>query len=158
MTDYRLTPCDVECAEHLQALVQLLQHYMADPMGDHRPLTPREELRLVDGLTNHPGAWVVLLETEGRYIGMATCFELFSTFQVKPYLYVHDVVVNSDYRGKGCGRLLLEGIVEEARTRGCCKVTLEVRHDNTVAKQLYRTLGFGECDPLMHFWTKILES
>jgi len=110
----------------------------------------------VDGLANHPTAFVLFICHEGRYAGMVTCFELFSTFTVKPYLYVHDVVIHSDFRGKGLGRKLMEQVVAYSNERNYCKITLEVREDNPVAQQLYKSLGFDECNPSMLFWTKKL--
>jgi ribosomal protein S18 acetylase RimI-like enzyme len=156
MTEPVFEYCDYENPTHLNALVSLLNHYMADPMGDHAPLTTREQLRLVDGLANHPGAFVLFIVTDGVYAGMVTCFELFSTFQVKPYLYIHDVVVHRDFRGLGLGRKMLEQLIVIAQERAYCKITLEVREDNLVAQLLYRSLGFDDCEPQMLFWTKKL--
>jgi ribosomal protein S18 acetylase RimI-like enzyme len=148
--------CDFKQPEHVKSLIDLLNHYMEDPMGDHPVLTPEEQVSLVDGLSKHPGAFVLFLSYEGRRIGMVTCFELFSTFNVKPYLYIHDVVIHADFRGKGLGRSMMEQVIAYANGRGCCKVTLEVREDNPVAQQLYSSLGFEACTPNMLFWTKKL--
>jgi ribosomal protein S18 acetylase RimI-like enzyme len=156
MTEAFFEYCDYENPTHLNALVSLLDHYMADPMGGHAPLTPLEKLRLVDGLANHSGALVLFIVAGGVYAGMATCFELFSTFQVKPYLYIHDLIVHNDFRGKGLGRKLLEQLTEIAKERKYGKITLEVRQDNLVAQPLYRSMGFEDCDPRMLFWTKTL--
>lgn len=156
MTEICFEFCDYENPVHLNALADLLNHYMQDPMGDHTPLTKREQLRLVDGLANHPSAFVLFVRVDGHFAGLVTCFELFSTFNVKPYLYIHDVVVHSDYRGKGLGRKLLERLVEYSTEKNFCKITLEVRSDNPVAQNLYQSLGFEECQPNMYFWTKHL--
>jgi len=156
MTDSTFEFCDFENPVHLKSLADLLNHYMDDPMGDHPPLTKLEQLRLVDGLANHPTAFVLFICHEGRYAGLVTCFELFSTFNVKPYLYIHDVVIHADFRGKGLGRELLEKLVAYSNERNYCKITLEVREDNLVAQQLYKSLGFDECTPAMLFWTKKL--
>ena len=48
----------------------------------------------------------------------------------------------------------LEKLIELAQEREFCKVTLEVRDDNTVAQAMYKELGFADCEPKMHFWTK----
>ncbi len=156
MTETSFEFCDYENPEHLNALADLLNHYMQDPMGDHAPLTKREQLRLVDGLANHPSAFVLFVCVDGRFAGMVTCFELFSTFNVRPYLYIHDVVVHSDFRGQGLGRKLMERLVEYSTEKNFCKITLEVRSDNPVAQNLYQSLGFEECQPNMYFWTKHL--
>lgn len=153
---YSIEICDYTNPTHLQAFVDLLAEYMGDPMGDHPAHSKLEQLRLVDRLSKHESAIVVLVCHNQEYIAMATCFELISTFKVKPYLYIHDFTVSSSYRNKGVGRAMMDEIVELAKQRGCCKVTLEVREDNPSAQKLYQNSGFEPTDPQMLFWTKTL--
>ena len=148
--------CDYENPVHLTALVDLLNHYMTDPMGEAPPLNKLQQLRLVDGLSNHPAALVLFVLYEGKIVGLATCFINFSTFNVKPYLYIHDIVVYADFRNKGIGKALMEKLIEISTERDYCKITLEVREDNFQAQGLYYSLGFEECTPGMLFWTKKL--
>lgn len=148
--------CDYSNPAHLTAFADLLQGYMADPMGEHAPHTKMEQLRLVDGMANHPASFVVLASVEGKPIAFATCFELFSTFQVKPFINIHDIFTLPEYRGVGIGRAMLNEIAEIAKSKKCCKVTLEVRTDNAVAQELYRSEGYSEAEPDMLFWTKKL--
>jgi len=148
--------CDFENPMHLTALVDLTNHYMADPMGEAPILNKIDQLRLVDGLANHPSALVLFILYDGVIVGLATCFIPFSTFNVKPYLYIHDLVVYSDYRNKGLGKALMEKLIELSKERDYCKITLEVREDNFQAQGLYYSLGFEECTPTMLFWTKTL--
>ena len=148
--------CDYENPVHLTALVDLLNHYMTDPMGEAPPLNKLQQLRLVDGLSNHPAALVLFVLYEGKIVGLATCFINFSTFNVKPYLYIHDIVVYADFRNKGIGKALMEKLIEISTEREYCKITLEVREDNFQAQGLYYSLGFEECTPGMLFWTKKL--
>ena len=148
--------CDFENPVHLTALVDLLNHYITDPMGDATPLNKLQQLRLVDGLANHPAALVLFVKWNDEIAGLATCFVNFSTFNVKPYLYIHDIVVNSNFRGKGLGKALMQRLEEVSKERGYCKITLEVRDDNRIAQNLYRSQGFEECKPNMFFWTKKL--
>ena len=137
-------------------MAELTNHYMTDAMGGAEPLNKLQQLRLVDGLANHPTAEVYFAVMDGKAVGLASCFVNFSTFQVKPYLYIHDIVVLNEYRGKGIGKALMQHLIELSEERKYCKVTLEVRDDNRVAQALYRSLGFGDCEPPMLFWTKKL--
>ena len=148
--------CDYENPLHLTALVDLLNHYMTDPMGEAPPLNKLQQLRLVDGLSNHPAALVLFVLYDGEIVGLATCFINFSTFNVKSYLYIHDIVVYADFRNKGLGKALMEKLIEISTEREYCKITLEVREDNFQAQGLYFSLGFEECTPGMLFWTKKL--
>ena len=148
--------CDYENPLHLTALVDLLNHYMTDPMGEAPPLNKLQQLRLVDGLSNHPAALVLFVLYDGEIVGLATCFINFSTFNVKSYLYIHDIVVYADFRNKGLGKALMEKLIEISTEREYCKITLEVREDNFQAQGVYFSLGFEECTPGMLFWTKKL--
>ncbi|MFI3282505.1 MAG: GNAT family N-acetyltransferase [Rikenellaceae bacterium] len=148
--------CDYSNPAHLTAFAELLQGYMADPMGEHRPHTKLEQLRLVDGMANHPSSFVLFACAEDRAVGFATCFELFSTFEVKPFINIHDIFVLPEYRGYGIGGGMLDYISDIAAEKKCCKVSLEVRTDNAVAQGLYRKEGFGEATPDMLFWVKKL--
>lgn len=148
--------CDFENPEHLKALAELTNHYIADPMGDAEPLNKLQQLRLIDGLANHPTAEVLFAILDCKAVGLATCFVNFSTFNVKSYLYIHDIVVLNEFRGKGIGKALMQKLIEISKERKYCKITLEVREDNPTAQSLYKSLGFEECEPKMLFWTKHL--
>jgi ribosomal protein S18 acetylase RimI-like enzyme len=156
MTALTYEYCDFSNPSHQEAVAFLLNHYMEDPMGDHTPLTASEHQKLAESIERLPHAFILLQKLDEHFVGMVTCFELFSTFEVKPYLYIHDVIVYNDYRGQKLGRKLMERIIGISRERGCCKITLEVREDNKPALNLYQSLGFEDCDPKMYFWTKKL--
>ena len=148
--------CDFENPAHLVALADLLNMYMADPMGDAPPLNKLQQLRLVDGLANHPSCFVLFEILDEVIVGLATCFINFSTFNVKPYLNIHDFFIHPDFRNKGLANKLLLELITISTDRKYGKITLEVRADNFVAQGLYKSLGFEECKPTMLFWTKTL--
>ncbi len=148
--------CDFENPAHLNALVELLNLYMADPMGDSPSLNKLQQLRLVDGLANHPSSFVLFEILDEKIVGLATCFINFSTFNGKPYLNIHDFFIHPDFRGKGLANNLMQELISISNERKYCKITLEVREDNYVAQGLYKSLGFDNCKPKMHFWTKTL--
>lgn len=150
--------CDFSNPVHLEVVGFLLNHYMQDPMGDHPPLNPEELTLLAEKLAERPHAFILLMQWDGKYVGMSTCFELLSTFKIKPYLYIHDFIVHGNFRGLKLGRKLMEKLVDIAQDRNYCKITLEVREDNEAALALYRNMGFVECEPKMYFWTKTLKT
>jgi len=146
--------CDFENPMHLTTLTDLLNMYMADPMGGSPQLNKLQQLRLVDGLASHPSSFVLFEICDGVVAGLATCFINFSTFMVKPYLNIHDFFVKPEYRGKGLANNLMQELISISNERKYGKITLEVREDNLVAQGLYKSLGFEECSPNMLFWTK----
>jgi Acetyltransferases len=148
--------CDFKNPAHTEAYTQLLNQYMSDPMGDYPMHDAAKKQKLIDSLSKHPTALVLLMLSDGQYAGFSTCFVNFSTFKIKPYLYIHDVFVRPDFRGKKLGKKLMEKLTEIAQERAYCKISLEVRSDNDAAKKLYNSLGFEECKPNMHYWEKLL--
>ncbi|SDE27155.1 phosphinothricin acetyltransferase [Pricia antarctica] len=55
---------------------------------------------------------------------------------------VEDVVVDTEHRGKGIGRKLMEKLLEEARHRNLDSVLLFSGHHREAAISLYKSLGF----------------
>jgi ribosomal protein S18 acetylase RimI-like enzyme len=129
-------------AEHQQAVVDLLDMYARDPMGDGKPLTPEVRCNLIPGLQQHPTTLVFLAYLGSEPVGLAICFRGFSTFAAKPLINIHDLAVSPAHRGQGIGRKLLDSIAEKGRAIGCCKLTLEVQENNRRARQLYEAVGF----------------
>lgn len=157
MGQVEILRCDFSNQLHCDAEVELMREYMLDKMGDAVPLSESQNAALIEGLSELPTALVLLARYEGEFVGLTNGFVNFGTFAAKRFLNIHDVIVKSSCRGIGVGRLLLEENVRVARDElDCAKVTLEVRSDNVVAQGLYRSLGFGECIPQMHFWNLML--
>ncbi len=129
------------------ALCSLLNHYAQDPMGGGAPLAADALARLCDDLAQRPFAfgfiaWAAGTEGE-KATGLVNCFEGYSTFKAQPLINIHDIVVQSDWRGQGVGQQLMQAVEHEARSRGACKITLEVLTSNHTAMQSYQRFGFA---------------
>lgn len=148
---------DLARPEHQHAVVRLLDAYARDPMGGGAGLDEQVKRRLIPGLEAHGKAVVLLAMSGVEAVGIAVCFEGFSTFAARPLLNVHDLAVLPEHRGRGVGTALLEAVAAHARERGCCKVTLEVRVDNAAAQSLYRRHGFSAGGAEHWFWKRPLE-
>ena len=84
----------------------------------------------------------VLLALEGeRPVGFAVYFFNFSTWLGRPGLYLEDLFVRPDDRGKGYGRALLERLARIAQERGCGRMEWAVLDWNDPAIQFYKKLG-----------------
>ena len=155
MQKVEIIRCNFENPIHCQAEIDLMREYMTDEMGGASPLSDKENEKLIEGLKSLPTTLTLLAKYGDEFVGLTNSFVNFGTFAVRPFLNIHDVVVMSTHRGKKIGRLLLEENIRIAKEElGCAKVTLEVREDNKVAQSLYKSLGFGDSNPTMHFWTK----
>ena len=143
------------------AVVDLLDAYARDPMGGGEPLSDEARAHLVERLAQHSDAFSLIARVDGVPVGLANCFTGFSTFAARPLVNLHDIAVLPDHRGRGVARALFAAIEGEARSRGACKITLEVLSGNERACRLYADLGYGQyaLDPAMgsaQFWEKKL--
>ena len=157
MTDHlKIIPCDFNDPRHCEALVNLMNEYISDEMGDGKPYADEQKGELLEGLKNHPSKLILLAMAGEQFVGLCNCFINFATFTVKPYINIHDVIVTKSYRNKSVGRRILEKVIEQAGELGCSKVTLEVREDNHNARHLYNDLGFTDAKPRQYYWTRYL--
>ena len=135
---------DYDNPQHAEAIVSLLDAYASDPMGGAAPLGEFTRDNLVAALAGTPGAFSVLGFKDDRAVALANCFQSLSTFTCKPLINIHDLVVDSDYRGQGISQTLLAYIEAEALGKRCCKITLEVLEGNPSAQAAYTKFGFED--------------
>jgi ribosomal protein S18 acetylase RimI-like enzyme len=152
----KIVLCDFDNEKHCDAVVNLMNEYKCDKMGDGFPYEKDQTMKLIAGLRDHPSKLVLLALQGEQCIGLITCFINFATFTVKPFINIHDVIIASSWRNSGVGRKLLEKVVEKATDIGCSKITLEVREDNHNAKHLYSNMGFHDANPRQYYWSKYL--
>jgi len=139
-----IVEADLSRPEHARAVVEMVNAYAMDPMGNGSALSREVLEALVPRLLEHPTSLIFLAFEQAKSVGIAVCFLGFSTFAARPLVNIHDLAVLPEYRGRGIGRRLLEAVEQNAQKLGCCKVTLEVGQDNHLAKGLYRSVGFAE--------------
>lgn len=142
---------DFSNAHHQAAIVGLMDEYAGGISGGGQGLPVETKENLIKELAVRPTCHVLLGMDEGTPVGVAICFEAFSTFACRPILNIHDFAISPAYQGRGLARELLLKIEEVARGLGCCKATLEVLEGNAVAKHVYEKFGFAgyELDPAM---------
>lgn len=88
-----------------------------------------------------PYAEVVLAEWEGRVAGFALFFHNFSTFLARPGIYLEDLFVRPEHRGRGIGTALLVHLAQLAVARGCGRLEWSVLDWNVDAIGFYEKLG-----------------
>jgi GNAT superfamily N-acetyltransferase len=85
-------------------------------------------------------AEVVLAEWEGQSAGFALFFHNFSTFLAKPGIYLEDLFVRPEFRGRGIGKALLKRLAELAVERGCGRLEWAVLDWNKPSIDFYESL------------------
>ena len=148
-----IVDADLGRDDHCVGLVSILDEYARLPHIAGRGLPDDVIENLTVRLASTSGKQILLAVDDEKVVGVAVCFEGFSTFAGRPLLNIHDLAVTSDCRGKGVGTMLLDAVAERARELGCCRVTLEVDTDNPGAKKLYERSGFVMTQ---EFWKKEL--
>ncbi len=143
MPDIEIFEANLDLTIHCQAVLDLLNAYAGDIMGNGSPLPAKVIKNLIPGLKAHPTTIIFLAFTSSRPVRIITCFKGFSTFAAQPLLHISDFFVYPDHRGLGAGRRLLEAADKKALDLNCCKITLEVQENNYPAQALYTRAGYS---------------
>ena len=93
-----------------------------------------------------PAAEAIIAEFETTPVGFALFFHTFSTFVGRPGLYLEDLYVRPNMRGKGFGTLLLRHVAQLARERDCGRLEWSVLDWNEPAIRFYQNLGARAMD------------
>jgi GNAT superfamily N-acetyltransferase len=93
-----------------------------------------------------PMAEVLIAEDDGASIGFALFFHNFSTFEGRPGLYLEDLYVTPEARGKGAGKALIVRLAQLALERDSARLEWWVLDWNTPAIDFYRSIGAKPMD------------
>ncbi len=88
-----------------------------------------------------PAAEVILAEVGGEPVGFALYFTNFSTFRARPGIYLEDLFVRPEHRGRGIGKALIAAVARVAVARDAGRLEWAVLNWNTPAIDFYRSLG-----------------
>src|SRR5262249_50563742 len=88
-----------------------------------------------------PLAGVLLAEIDGRAVGFASYFPTSSTFLAGPGIWLDDLFVDADRRGRGVGRALLQRLARLANERGCGRIEWTAGAHNERGLAFYRRHG-----------------
>lgn len=97
-----------------------------------------------------PLARAVVAENDGRLVGLAIYYTSFSTWTGRGGLYLEDLFVKPEARGRGIGKALLRHLAREAARLGCARLEWSVLDWNQPAIAFYQSLGAEPLDE----WTR----
>jgi GNAT superfamily N-acetyltransferase len=130
--------------EDVPTLLQLIRGIAEYERLSHEVEATEERLR-AHGFGPRPYYEAVLAErvADGRReaLGFALYFFTFSTFKARPTLYLEDLFVRPEARGRGIGRRLLVELARIAVARGCGRMEWAVLDWNAPARDFYFKLG-----------------
>lgn len=126
--------------EEAQILLSLI-----DALAAYEKLSPPDEgarqrlVRDIFGQTPKLDAWLAYVDKVP--VGYALVLETYSSFLALPTLYLEDIFVKTEYRGKGAGAALFTEMVAEAERRGCGRMEWVVLDWNRLAQKFYAKYG-----------------
>ncbi len=130
--------------EATEADVPLILQFIRD-LAEYERLSHRcvaTEAQLRATLFGSPRfAEVIIGEDDGAAVGFALFFHNYSTFLAQPGIYLEDLFVKPEARGRGYGKALLTRLAQLARERGCGRVEWAVLNWNTPSIDFYKALG-----------------
>jgi GNAT superfamily N-acetyltransferase len=88
-----------------------------------------------------PSASVIFAYDGDKPVGFAVFYLTYSTFVGLPGLYLEDLFVKAEARGRGVGRQLLRDLAKLAKRKNCWRIEWAVLNWNEPAISFYRNLG-----------------
>ena len=140
--NFKIRTATIVDVQIILELIRALATYERAP----NEVTATED-QLVDVLFGKkPAAEVLLAFEDDIPIGFAVFFHNFSTWLGRPGLYLEDLFVKPEHRGKGYGRALLVHLGKIAHERGCGRMEWAVLNWNEPAVEFYKKLGAKPLD------------
>jgi GNAT superfamily N-acetyltransferase len=139
---FSIRPARPEDAELLVNLVRELAIY--EKLEQHARATPDDFRQHLFG--PRPVAGAAVAEAGGEPAGFALWYTTFSTFRGRPGLYLEDIFVRPNYRGRGIGKALLSAVANRAVDLGAGKLEWSVLNWNAPAIGFYQALGAWPMD------------
>ena len=137
----------IEDARLLRRLIWELADYEKQP--EQVRITEADLAR--DGFGATPQFRAVIAEWDGQPAGYALFFGYYSTW-IGSGLYLEDLFVRPDFRGRGIGKALLAHVARTAEQEGRSLLRWEVLHWNQPAIEMYKALGADFLDD----WRNVL--
>ena len=142
MTEVLIVPVDARNAERYVELVEALANFEhLDP--------PSEEgrARLISDATSADRPFHAFLAmVDDMSVGYVTFFFTYSTFLARRALFLEDIFVLEQYRGRGIGTKLFQFCAEEAKRKGCGRMEWTALDWNEPAHRFYEGLGAKQLD------------
>jgi GNAT superfamily N-acetyltransferase len=109
--------------------------------GAEQSLRATEENLANELFAPNPRVLAIVATVNGEVAGMATYFQTFSSFLVKPGLWLDDLFVYEQFRNQGIGRELIRWLCREAAANGGARIDWIVASENASGKGFYKRMG-----------------
>ena len=133
----KIRPATRKDAALIVDLIRALAEYEREPQA--AVVTKRDILR--DGFGRNPRFHCVIAEWDKKPVGFALWFYNYSTWQGRAGVYLEDLFVYPEFRGKGIGKALLVHLAKIAMKQKCGRYVWQVLDWNTPSIKFYELLG-----------------
>ena len=138
----RIVPATVDDVPAILRLIRSLADY---EKLSHEVVADEEALRRTL-FSDRPAAETLLAFVGDEAVGFALFFHNYSTFLARPGIYLEDLFVLPEHRGRGYGRALLTRLAQIAVERNCGRLEWSVLDWNEPAIRFYKSLGAQPMD------------
>jgi GNAT superfamily N-acetyltransferase len=135
--DVRIRPAKPADSAAIISLILGLAEYEKLPPPDEAA----QKRLLNDAFGERPRFEIFLAEAASRVVAYAFVFETYSTFLALPTLYLEDIFVLPEYRGRAVGYAMMRFLAREAHVRGCGRMEWVVLDWNRPAINFYERFG-----------------
>ena len=126
--------------EEVGIVLQLIHDLAYYEKAPHEVEATEKEL-LATIFSEEPRVFCDLVEVDGEIAGMAIWFLNYSTWQGKHGIYLEDLFIKPEYRGRGYGKALLQHLARICEEKGYGRFQWWVLDWNSPAIEFYRSLG-----------------
>ena len=137
MPDFEIKPTTIDDVPLILSFIQKLADY---EKLSHEVVATEASLRAVLFGERRYAETIIAYE-QNQPVGFALFFHNFSTFLGKPGIYLEDLFVDPEQRGKGFGKALLVYLAKLAQERNCGRFEWSVLDWNESSIKFYEALG-----------------
>jgi GNAT superfamily N-acetyltransferase len=138
----KIRPAKIQEVGEVLHLIQDLATYEKAP----EQVEAIEEDLLNTIFASDPRVFCDLVEVDGQIAGMAIWFLNYSTWQAKHGIYLEDLFIKPEYRGRGYGKALLKHLAKICDEKGYGRLQWWVLDWNSPAIEFYKSLGAEAMD------------
>lgn len=132
MKELIIREAEAKDCPRLLELIQELAEYEREPDA----VTVTLEHFIDSGFGAKPVWWAIVAEIDGIVVGFALYYIRYSTWKGQR-MYLEDLLVTEEWRGKGIGKALLDRLIEIAKEKGFNGILWQVLDWNEPAIKFY---------------------